>query len=1320
MASHLAPRSRRSVRAAVSAVVVAALLAPAAADARQFGSGSLIIPSSVEYQSDDGVLSTYAMIYIALWKNASRAKKVTFYWAVEPRKLSQYRCDTATSVLPRYSPTYNDNDACDFYVRRDAGQPVSFVGPTGTLTAPFNISNVTYQNSTGPVRANTTRSVGATTTVMKYLGGVWIVDATDREEFLKMLSEEPTLARFHANGAGSANFVNIHSANANFDAPIVSIVKDRPPRIAATGDGSATNGEFGLLVNVLENAGLCQADTVPNCGGTFNASGFASGLVYDFYPNPDDLLADSTGCSDGRINCTVNGETYGSFWASDSTGPGMISAQGGENLSTFLETKGNTAFVQYDAIWRVENQVATGKYLTTAGVLEFQPNVSSAEDCNDQTLPVGSKFRSNGGDCLVLGGANQPWAQVGNFMFDGGQGDFKAFSLNGGSFEVGVTQVLRVKNSGATLGPTVSAAMYKDNDPEKGLIFYLAGHRFDNGRLWGERLILNTLFSHLGEANPEFARSEPVGYQNTRVSPVTTRVYQGTYIQRPPPESNDVQTYNWAAAQIWSFPYIDGYLYEYDVSDLRTSAESFGSLSGANWNAGAGLVLGAGRFMKTLPAERRIYTYGNGSANLSWKRIPFDESQTTTACWDGDGNLKCDLSEMLAVGVSAGVTTAALKAKNDVDQSQALRLALLVSQVRGHCAAHSPAVTGTPIPAPTDAQCDSPRQKNRAKLGGIDHSTPAVVGPSRYITDTVYGARPVVIYAGARDGMLHAFFVSSNSAAWADEHGNTLPAGVVGGQELWAIVPPAQVPKLASNAAMVDGTVNVVDVFGDFPYDRNGDGVIDWAPNANPAQDERPNGIRRWRTVLIGSAGEGESELFALDVTSPVHPVLLWHIRGAVERDNRWDTDGDGAFEAGETFAPGVANPNPSLPATFGDPRTFALKWTDGVNVDYFTTNNATIFAMKEGRYNYRNLGETYSTAVAKVWAGSGFQYLLFAATNAQEGSRGAEVFAIDVVTGRKQWQWEHLYDGDGAVPAAGVDNSIPPRMALGDIDANGSTERIYVGDLEGHIWELYSRDGRNVNYLKGRSGGTDAYRSFPLFGTPQMTGTDATPPADTNTTDLYEINGSAAPAGLSQQPLTTPIGQGRFTQVPTGKESFLLGRLSLVVGTMGVDWSIAPFEKGHLFVIPVHPDQGTRLAEPIDMDGTRNPMLLGILDEDAAWQINLGVGERVYGMPRVVNNRVIFNTAFGSFSGDISATATDPGNLWIVGPTAATSSTASNDAKSFGGVLIIGGDVVVTTDQSIRKLGSAPDVTGGGVGVRTFNRATPAIMKSWESGVTP
>jgi type IV pilus assembly protein PilY1 len=1353
MATHLTSTLRRGAKLALVAALIAALLAPGAAEAgqRSFSSGSLIIPASIEYQSDPGVLGTYALVYVALHINAERAKagkkKITFYWAVQPTKLSQYRCDTSGAgreTLPSYGGP-NDNDGCDFAVQKDQGPPVSRVNEDNTLSSSFPIENVAYVTTFGPVRVRDAAKAALTTTansslsgdthlvdsatkVVKYLGGVWLVDAVDRQDFLDLLANDSRLARFHKKGPGEPNFVNIHSANAAFRAPVVSTVADKPKRIAAIGAN-----EYPFVVNVLENSGLCQSDTIPvtatattpGCVGTYTNGTFDSGLVLDYYADPADLLDGKGSCSKGRLNCAVNGEKYGAFWATDSTDAGMLTAARLANLSSFLDTKGNAAYVQYDAIWRVENTAFANQttstaddFQTTRGVAEFNPDVKSAEDCNDAKLPAGSRFLSTGGECLVLAGANQPWAQTGNFVFDGGQGSFKAFELAGGALNTGVTTVAKVKD-----GPIVSSGYYKDNDTEKGLILYLSGHKFDNGRLWGERLLLNTLFSNLVENFPELARSEPVGYKNPRVSPNTTRVYQGSYVQRPLPGSNDVLTYNPAAADKWRFPFTEGHLYEYDLGKISATGASFSGTT-RKWDAGT-VGSSSPDSMLPLPGARRIYTYVGGSANLSWKRIEFKHTEVGSSCTDADENKKCDLGELLALGNSAGVTTSGLADKG-TDDTQQKRLGLFVSQARGFCSAHSPPFTGTAIPEPTT--CDHPGQESKAKLGGIDHSTPAAVGPSKYITDKTYRERPVVLYAGGRDGMLHAFYVSPGGSdaaatAWSAD-GESVPNGVTGGQELWAIVPPGQVPRLATNDAMVDGTINVVDVFGNFPYDRNNDGVIDWTPNTDEKTDERPNGIRRWRTILVASSAappsatygfRGGSELFALDVTNPLHPVLLWYLDGPVSADGRFDVDKNGVF-AGKTDVLDKA-----------DPSTYALRWEDKAGVDYDTTDTTVIDGMKTGRYDYRNLGLTYSTAVAKVWDGGAYKYILFASTNAVNwgkpvpdpktgvtppytptGYRGAEIFAIDLVTGRKQWQWEHLYDEDAGV---GVDNSVPPRMALGDIDANGSTERIYLGDMEGHLWELYSRDGRNVNYKLG----TDkAYHSFPLFGTPAMTGDDKTPTATDETKALYRIAGSS-PARLSQQPLTTPIGQGRFTEVPTANASFLLGRLALVVGTMGVDWSIASYEKGHLFVLPIFPDTGTRLDEPIDVSDARKPMLYGVLKEKAAWQIDLDVGERVYGMPRVVNNRIIFNTAFGSFAGDLTENYNEPGNYRVMAATADNTSATKNDAKSFGGVLTIGNSVVVSTDTTI-KTQDASKLGAGGVNTKTFNRSTPAVMKSWES----
>ena len=85
------------------------------------------------------------------------------------------------------------------------------------------------------------------------------------------------------------------------------------------------------------------------------------------------------------------------------------------------------------------------------------------------------------------------------------------------------------------------------------------------------------------------------------------------------------------------------------------------------------------------------------------------------------------------------------------------------------------------------------------KLGGIDHSTPAIVRPSNLVSGGA--ARPVIALAGAADGMLHAFYISG---------GTGMPAP---GTELWAYIPSSQLGRIANYAAVVNGSPMVSDVF---------------------------------------------------------------------------------------------------------------------------------------------------------------------------------------------------------------------------------------------------------------------------------------------------------------------------------------------------------------------------------------------------------------------------------------------------------------------------------------------------------------------------
>lgn len=141
-----------------------------------------------------------------------------------------------------------------------------------------------------------------------------------------------------------------------------------------------------------------------------------------------------------------------------------------------------------------------------------------------------------------------------------------------------------------------------------------------------------------------------------------------------------------------------------------------------------------------------------------------------------------------------------------------------------------------------------------SRLGDIVNAAPVHVGkpPFQYV-DAGYAAfvaaqanRTKVVYAAANDGMLHAFKVGVD--------GNT---DGTGGTELWAFVPTPVIPEMwrladdnykANHRYFVDATPVVADV-----YDGG-----------------------KWRTILVGGLGAGGRGYYALDVTVPESPLLLW------------------------------------------------------------------------------------------------------------------------------------------------------------------------------------------------------------------------------------------------------------------------------------------------------------------------------------------------------------------------------------------------------------------------------------------------------------
>ncbi|WP_017762204.1 pilus assembly protein [Pseudacidovorax intermedius] len=147
-------------------------------------------------------------------------------------------------------------------------------------------------------------------------------------------------------------------------------------------------------------------------------------------------------------------------------------------------------------------------------------------------------------------------------------------------------------------------------------------------------------------------------------------------------------------------------------------------------------------------------------------------------------------------------------------------------------------------------------------LGDIVNSAPVYVqAPIRNYADTGYAAyksaqasRTGMVYVGANDGMLHAINAST-------------------GAEAWAYIPSVLLPNLykladknyaANHSYFVDGQITQADVYA--------------------------NGS--WRTILVGGLGGGGRAYWALDVTNPASPTVLWEFgSSSVLPSSRRDDD---------------------------------------------------------------------------------------------------------------------------------------------------------------------------------------------------------------------------------------------------------------------------------------------------------------------------------------------------------------------------------------------------------------------------------------------
>ena len=182
------------------------------------------------------------------------------------------------------------------------------------------------------------------------------------------------------------------------------------------------------------------------------------------------------------------------------------------------------------------------------------------------------------------------------------------------------------------------------------------------------------------------------------------------------------------------------------------------------------------------------------------------------------------------------------------------------------------------------------------KLGDIINSTPTVVARPAENYDLLYGDtsytgfraehlnRRQVVYVGANDGMLHAFnggfFDNTNLEFCGDKINSGICTSNTNylGQELWAFIPRGLLPHLKWNTR-----IDYTHVY-----------YVDLKPKITDVQmftADTTHHINGWGTILIGGFRYGgkdiswasgltnytaSPEYFALDITDPLNPRLLW------------------------------------------------------------------------------------------------------------------------------------------------------------------------------------------------------------------------------------------------------------------------------------------------------------------------------------------------------------------------------------------------------------------------------------------------------------
>jgi type IV pilus assembly protein PilY1 len=273
----------------------------------------------------------------------------------------------------------------------------------------------------------------------------------------------------------------------------------------------------------------------------------------------------------------------------------------------------------------------------------------------------------------------------------------------------------------------------------------------------------------------------------------------------------------------------------------------------------------------------------------------------------------------------------------------------------------------------SDVDQDGVLIETRSQIGDPLHSQPVVV---------VYGpdTDDALVFMGTNDGYLHAFNVDDGSEAWS-----FLPPEFIGDQ-VNLFIDNSSANKIYGP----DGSIRVQTI-------ADGDGEIEEADGE--------------KVYLFFGMRRGGDAYYALDITDPDQPEVLWH------KDS-----GD---------LPGMGQSWSSVTPT-------------RIDIQGATQNTHKLALVIGGGYDVSQDATATSTDVV-----------------------GNSIYIVDTVTGNLLWHGTNSGgDENFAVSGRSMDYSIPADISLMDLNSDGFVDRMYAADMGGQVCRFDVTNGNTVSDL--------------------------------------------------------------------------------------------------------------------------------------------------------------------------------------------------------------------------------------------------------------